>query len=372
MFTNTFLPAIFLFTVVGCSTVGSGLLSKRSPREKYGDKIEKMLPARSAAWEFAGSLALQNPISITVPYTETGFMSGDIPDATGFYFTVKPGQKINASFKKLTPSLQTTYLELWEVEGGNERKLMVSADTVLNIIEYATAAPGNYILRMQPQLGAKGSYTLNILVGPTLGFPIDAAANPKVGSLWGDARDAGARKHEGIDIFAKKGSSILAVADGIIHNVNETDIGGKIISLRPTGHYFSVYYAHLEKQLVRDGQQVKKGDVIGTVGNTGNAKFSSPHLHFGIYTHSGAVDPLSFVQKVNPPQEAVAKKLNEWFKTTDKTKLYPSPKKENEYVFAGPVKIKTESCNNNFYRVILENGSKAFVPVTELTDKMKL
>jgi murein DD-endopeptidase MepM/ murein hydrolase activator NlpD len=363
------LPAL---AFLGCNSVGKAIFSKKSPREKYGEKIEKTVPARSAAWEQAGILALQNPLSIPVPYAETGFISGDKPDATGFYFYVKPGQKINVVFKKQSPSIQTTYLELWEVEAGNERKLLSTADTLLNVLEHATALPGNYILRMQPQLGTKGSYTLNILVGPMLGFPIEATAKPKVGSFWGDARDAGVRKHEGIDIFAKKGSKILAVADGVIWNVNETPIGGKIISLRPADQSFSVYYAHLDTQLVEDGQRVKKGDVIGTVGNTGNAKFTASHLHFGIYGRGGAVDPITFVQQVTTPQEPVAKKLNEWYTISSKTKLYPSPLRQNAYAATGPVKLRTESYSKDFYRVQLENGSKAFVPSNELTDKMKL
>ncbi len=358
--------------MVGCGSVGTGFLSKKSPREKYEEKIEKTAPTHSAAWIAAGDLALKNPLSIPVPYAETGFHSGEKPDATGFYFSVKPGQKLNIELKKQSPGLQTTYLELWEVKAGENHKLVASADTLLNFIEHADPAPGNYVLRMQPQLGARGGYTLNILLSPMLGFPIEPAANPKIGSFWGDPRDAGVRKHEGIDIFAKKGSKIIAVADGVISNVNETDIGGKVLSLRPYGQPFSVYYAHLDSQLAQEGQQVKKGDVIGTVGNTGNARYTAAHLHFGIYTWGGAVDPLTFVQKVNVPQEIPAKKLNEWFKTAAKTKLYPSPARQNAYATTGPVKLKTDSYSKDFYRVMLENGSKAFVPANELTDKMKL
>ncbi len=371
IFTSLYLFLLSAFAIGGCSTGGTGLFSKKSPREKYAEKIEKAVPAKSAAWEYAGNLALQNPLSIPVPYAETGYISGEKPDATGFYFSVKPGQKIHVIFKKQSPGLQTTYLELWEADAGGEHKLLSTADTLLNSLEHATALPGNYILRMQPQLAVKGSYSLNILVNPMLGFPIESAAKPKIGSFWGDARDAGVRKHEGIDIFAKKGSKILAVADGIIWNVNETNIGGKILSLRPSDQPFSAYYAHLDTQFVKDGQQVKRGDIIGTVGNTGNAKFTAPHLHFGIYGRSGPVDPLTFVQLVSSPGEPAAKQLNEWYTTSSKTKLYPSPARQNPLTNTGPVKLKTESYSKDFYRVLLENGSKAFVPSNELTDKMK-
>ena len=58
----------------------------------------------------------------------------------------------------------------------------------------------------------------------------------------------------------------------------------------------TAYYAHLDQQKVKTGQYVRKGQVIGTVGNTGNAKYTPAHLHFGIYKISGAVNPLPYVK----------------------------------------------------------------------------
>jgi hypothetical protein len=85
-----------------------------------------------------------------------------------------------------------------------------------------------------------------------------------------------------------------------------------------------LYYAHLDEQLVREGQIVNKGDVIGLVGNTGNAEKTSPHLHFGVYVQGGPVDPLPFVNtaiKTAPavPEKSMASylKLTKAQKTTD-------------------------------------------------------
>ena len=64
------------------------------------------------------------------------------------------------------------------------------------------------------------------------------------------------------------------------------------------GKNLTLYYAHLDQQLVREGQLVKKGEVIGLVGNTGNAKHTASHLHFGVYTSYGPVDPLPYVNQV--------------------------------------------------------------------------
>ena len=70
-----------------------------------------------------------------------------------------------------------------------------------------------------------------------------------------------------------------------------------------------MYYAHLDKQLVHEGQQVKKGDVVGLVGNTGNARFTPSHLHFGVYTVKGPIDPLPFVNPSVRTAPSLAEKI---------------------------------------------------------------
>jgi|GEM_PF-1775345 len=133
-------------------------------------------------------------------------------------------------------------------------------------------------------------------ISPTLIFPV-AHKKAFVGSFWGAARGGGVRKHEGIDIFAKKGTPVVAICDGVIVDVRTTPKGGKVVWLRSVDHSLTAYYAHLDQQKVKEGQFVKKGELIGTVGKTGNAKYTPSHLHFGIYTYSGAVNPLPYVKK---------------------------------------------------------------------------
>lgn len=128
----------------------------------------------------------------------------------------------------------------------------------------------------------------------SLVFPVSGKSN--IGSFWGAVRDGGRRKHEGIDIFARKGTPVVAICDGIIVSRGNTPRGGKTLWLQAVGHAWTVYYAHLDQQKVKVGQYVRKGEVIGTVGNTGNAKYTPPHLHFGIYTWLGAVNPLPYVK----------------------------------------------------------------------------
>ncbi len=151
---------------------------------------------------------------------------------------------------------------------------------------------------------AASAYTSNSPVNnEDLVFPV-AGNNSNVGSFWGARREGGKRKHEGIDIFAKKGTPVVAISDGVITKVAVMPKGGKIVWMECDGREWNVYYAHLDEQFVKEGQKVKKGEAIGTVGNTGNARTTPSHLHFGIYTRKGAVDPYPYVknlEKISDP-----------------------------------------------------------------------
>jgi murein DD-endopeptidase MepM/ murein hydrolase activator NlpD len=68
----------------------------------------------------------------------------------------------------------------------------------------------------------------------------------------------------------------IAAANGRISSVTENNLGGKVMFMRPAGKDFTLYYAHLDEQLVSEGQDVRTGDTIGLVGNTGNARTTPP------------------------------------------------------------------------------------------------
>lgn len=129
----------------------------------------------------------------------------------------------------------------------------------------------------------------------SLVFPV-AGSRSVIRDKWGASRAGGIRKHKGIDIHARKGTPVVALADGVIVERDHTAIGGKTLWLKSSRHSWSAYYAHLDKQYVREGQRVRKGQVIGTVGNTGNARTTPPHLHFGVKQGKGWVNPLPYVK----------------------------------------------------------------------------
>lgn len=113
---------------------------------------------------------------------------------------------------------------------------------------------------------------------------------------WGAARSQG-RTHEGIDIFAPRGTPIQSTTQGIVSKVGNNNLGGRVVVVvgpGGAGHY----YAHLEDYAdISPNDWVNAGDIIGYVGDSGNAKGTPPHLHYGIYLNGGAVNPYPLMQK---------------------------------------------------------------------------
>ncbi|MHB1126641.1 MAG: M23 family metallopeptidase [Bacillota bacterium] len=102
---------------------------------------------------------------------------------------------------------------------------------------------------------------------------------------WGADRDGGRRRHQGTDIFAREGTPLYACVDGTIARLGWNELGGKRIGLKgKDGIYY--YYAHLQDYApgIKQGDQVRRGTLIGFVGHTGNAENTPDHLHFGMMT----------------------------------------------------------------------------------------
>ncbi|MBU6121699.1 M23 family metallopeptidase [Hymenobacter siberiensis] len=182
---------------------------------------------------------------------------------------------------------------------------------------------------MQPELLSAGRYTLRLRREPSLSiFPVLGRRDAAAGSFWGADRDGGARRHEGIDIFAPRGTPAVAATAGYISRTGETPLGGRVVWLADAEHGEHLYYAHLDKQLVVPGQHVRAGDTLGLVGNTGNARTTVPHLHFGIYrSGQGALDPLPFVRRAARPLSTPAgpDRRGEFVRLRTEAVLRPSP-----------------------------------------------
>jgi peptidoglycan LD-endopeptidase LytH len=127
-----------------------------------------------------------------------------------------------------------------------------------------------------------------------LPVPVAGVSRNRLSDTWHAARTGG-RVHEGIDIFAPRGTPVTSTTRGIILTVGQGNLGGNFVRIYgPGGH--SHYYAHLDRFAdVREGDVVEPGTVIGFVGDSGNARGGAPHLHYGIYTAGGATNPYPFL-----------------------------------------------------------------------------
>lgn len=125
-----------------------------------------------------------------------------------------------------------------------------------------------------------------------LAMPLEDVRKKSISDTWQAARGEG-RKHEGQDIFAERGTPILSATSGYVYNVGENNLGGQTVSVIGKGGRV-YYYAHLDSYArgIKIGDRVTTRSVLGYVGTTGNAQGTPPHLHFGVYTSSGAINPL--------------------------------------------------------------------------------
>lgn len=127
-------------------------------------------------------------------------------------------------------------------------------------------------------------------------MPVQGVEPDDLVNSFGAPRDGGRRRHRGIDIFAPKGTPILAVTEGQISFIGTQSKAGKCIWLVNDAGV-SFFYAHLDKFAsgLYEGKQVRAGEVIGYVGKTGNARRSGHHLHFAIHRESQAVNPYPYL-----------------------------------------------------------------------------
>jgi murein DD-endopeptidase MepM/ murein hydrolase activator NlpD len=135
-----------------------------------------------------------------------------------------------------------------------------------------------------------------------ISMPLEEVTKRQISDTWGAPRGTG-RRHEGQDIFAPKGTPVFSATSGFVYNIGETNLGGQTVSVIGAGGRV-YYYAHLDKYAagLEEGDRVTTRTVLGYVGTTGNAQGTPPHLHFGIYTGSGAINPLPLLTDRTTPR----------------------------------------------------------------------
>ena len=208
---------------------------------------------------------------------------GPTRGATGVYHAVRAGENLF----RIGKAYDVPFEELARLNGirdasqisvgqkifipGATRPLPVGTITPTDAVAPSRAAP----LAQEPN-------------GEQLLWPVNGAINSSYGPR-------GASFHDGIDIAAAEGTPIYAVERGEVVYSDQLRGYGNMVIIRHAGAIASVY-AHNQINLVRDGQQVAKGEVIAKVGSTG--RVTGPHLHFEIRKNNAAQDPLRYLPQL--------------------------------------------------------------------------
>jgi peptidoglycan LD-endopeptidase LytH len=276
-----------------------GLTGSATARERYLQSLDRagLLDTLAAqTWEWSAEQALGTPTRLSVPIDRRVTFT-DAALAAAFRVRVLHGQRLEVTASAETPLPGHSFIDIYEVEADQPR---LRAGT-FRAGAYEPTADRELIVRVQPELQRRGPVRLQVRAVPALAFPVAASGAPVLQSVFGDPRDGGRRRHEGVDIFAKRGTPVVAAAGGVVTRVGEGGLGGRVVWVWDPSRSLLLYYAHLQEQLVAVGRQVRAGEPIGTVGNTGNARTTPPHLHFGIYRRgAGAIDPQAFIAPVTP------------------------------------------------------------------------
>jgi murein DD-endopeptidase MepM/ murein hydrolase activator NlpD len=125
-----------------------------------------------------------------------------------------------------------------------------------------------------------------VTVGPAgLAIPVQGLKPANLSDTYTQARAGGARTHDAIDIMAAEGTPVISASEGTVEKLFFSQGGGGItLYVRSPDQRWTYYYAHLQGYApgLAEGQQVKRGQLLGRVGHTGNANPAGPHLHFAI------------------------------------------------------------------------------------------
>ena len=163
--------------------------------------------------------------------------------------------------------------------------IVVGSMTVERVGSGATAPekPADTKQPVVSSIAASGEAVWAEAAGELL-IPIENVGADQLVDSYADERGAGSRVHRAIDIMSPAGTPVIAAAAGTVESLFRSDDGGNTIYIRSGGGRTIYYYAHLQGYAsgLKEGDRVRRGERIGTVGSTGNADPAAPHLHFAI------------------------------------------------------------------------------------------
>lgn len=191
---------------------------------------------------------------------------------------------------------------LWIVFGAGLMNTVGTLAVVRKVEPVVSAPPSER--RVSAAVSAPAAAALQPIRAPAARYvlPVVGVRPEQLTDTFSQARDGGARIHDAIDIMAPRGTPVVAAADGTVEKLFTSKAGGLTIYVRSPDKRTITYYAHLDAYVasLREGQPIRAGQQIGTVGFTGNANPSAPHLHFAIMQTAPDADWWEPATAINP------------------------------------------------------------------------
>lgn len=359
---------LLCFTAISCNSIKTikETISSKPPYEQYIQSLEKaglQNAPMTEKWILAGKRVFRDSVIVTLPFTESGYFPASEPGARSYRFEVKEGQVLTLEGEVVTDKNARLFVDLFVLE-GEQWEHLATTDSALSL-SHEFSEDYTCLLRVQPELLADAYYSIGIGLTPVLINPVSGASNRSIGSFYGADRDGGRRRHEGVDIFAPKGTPVIAPTDGYINRVGTSNLGGKVVWMRDRERGHSYYFAHLDEQLVTSGTRVQQGDTLGLVGNTGNARTTPPHLHFGIYQR-GSKDPIHYIHTF---EAMIQSPMDTTFRpkaykiTAPKANMRSGPGKENPTLnqLEKETWVKIIARNGDWYRIALPDDRQGYL-----------
>ncbi len=272
-------------------------LPRDHPRERYVTLLARsgLLDTHAGReWLASGERAIASPTPMRLPFVHNSNRVAATAEAYEVLLARGRLLDVRASLTGEMPA--EVFVEIFEPRASSR----VQLTGAIRAVQFEAERDSTFIIRTQPEMLRAGRLRVTARDAPSLLFPVAGATARDLKSVFGADRDEGRRLHEGVDIFAKRGTDVLSASAGVVTRVNTTSIGGRVVWVWDPSRSLMLYYAHLDEQLVTTGMRVRAGEVLGRVGNTGNARTTPPHLHFGIYERgTGAIDPDAFIRPAN-------------------------------------------------------------------------
>ncbi len=358
-----YFPIFILITFIGCEQVqkAADVVIQPTAREVYERNFKKD-DSLLLLWKNAFEFSKKDILQITLPYSESGIFSAENFNVYSYNLQLKEGERLVVEVEK-QPNSASVFIDLFQQRSDSLKtfQLVKSSEPEKSSLAFEIDKSEIYKIVIQPEMNRNIPFILRIYTEPMYYFPVSGANNKNVQSFWADPRDAGSRSHEGVDIFADKGTPVVAVSDGRIASTGERGLGGKQVWLMDGLFGKRVYYAHLDSIAVTKGKRVKTGDTLGFVGNTGNAKTTPPHLHFGIYRNRGAVNPFPYIKLTDIQKVKDTSKMVKGTISKNRTDLRKASVFEELAALKKNDTVLVLGKNQNWFHIQTRDSLKGFV-----------